>query len=315
MDFYNSYLYTLICKKADFDMLRKAEQVIALCKIEHDLEMNCVGHAISRYETWQNSFPEGIDSKRIPITLQEVCGISDEQFCCMPWIYANVLQELCADEVEPEDSEITAKTELDYITTMSKATWIWENNASYRSFDDAYTEFMSTEWIQEFLDNMNIPWPLTPAWTVSNESKAGEVTGEVIWPSEAHIVLTPKFKPISAIPAIPDSPEVTPRDTPDLPLDDTVEESTEKPKGPPKVRDAEGFWPFMRCKNVYKAHGGTCRMSHHELLISLADKFNMSVEQLKKTDPYTINGIQGLPQRGYYEKYKYRRTVWTDKDL
>jgi hypothetical protein len=294
MEFYNSYLYTLICKKADFDMLRKAEQVIALCHIQSYLQNDCVGQAITRYETWQNSFPEGIDSKKIPITLQEVCGISDEQFCCMPWIYANVLQELCADEVEPEEEEITAKTELDYMTTISKATWIWENNSSYRSFDEVYGEFMSTEWIQDFLDNMKIPWPLTSA------SNPEEIAGEVIWPSEAQIAVTPKFN----IPAIPASPELTPHAHEpfiDEPEQEPAEVFIEAPtlKGPPKVRDA-GYWPFMRCKNVYKAHGGTCRMSHHDLLISLADKFNMSVDVLKKTDPYKIKGIKGLPTRNYY---------------
>ena len=129
MEFYNSYLYALICKKLSFDKLRKAEQVIALCDLQYYLEANFVGKAISRYEIWQNSFPEGIDSENIPITLQEVCHISDAEFCCMPWIYANVLQDLCADKVEPEEEEITAKTELDYMANISRATWIWKNSS------------------------------------------------------------------------------------------------------------------------------------------------------------------------------------------
>lgn len=283
-------------------MLRKAEQVVALCHIEYYLEENCVGHAISRYEKWQKSFPQGIDSDRIRLTLQEVCRISDAEFCCMPWIYANVLQDLCVDDEEPEE-EITAKTELNYMANLSNATWIWQDSSSYSSFNHAYTKFISMEWVQDFLDKMEIPWPLTPAWTASNASNAWkEVTGEVIWPGEVN-VLTPKFKPIPYIPA---SPELAPLQAEqDMPVIEEPSSSHEtpvqKPKGPPKVRDAD-LWPFMRCKNIYKAYGGTCRMSHHELLNSLADKFNMSVEQLKKTDPYTMNllGLPKLHKRGYY---------------
>jgi len=331
MEFYNSYLYALICKKVDFDILRKAEQVIALCEVEYHLENDCIGRAVSRYEAWQKSFPEGIESEQIPITLQDVCRISDADFCCMPWIYANVLHDLCAGN-EPEEGEITAQTELHYMGQHSDATWIWCNDDSYKSFDHAYTKFMKAEWINEFLDKMEIPWPLTSNWST-------EVKGEVIWPSEA------KFKPLPASPGLApehhDMPELellleessihsvsTILDAPvldapvldapvlDVPvldapvldapvldapvLDAPVHEHKQKPTGPPKVRD-EGFWPFMRCKNVYKAYGGTCRMSHHDLLISLANKFKMSVETLKKTDPYTMN-IKGLPAKrwGYY---------------
>ena len=309
-------------------MLRKAEQVVALCHIEYYLEENCVGHAISRYEAWQKSFPQGINSDRTPLTLQEVCRISDAEFCCMPWIYANVLQELCAEE-EPEEDEITAKTELNYMANLSNATWIWQDSSSYSSFNHAYTGFMSTAWVQEFVNNMEIPWPLTPAWNAWNASNAlndsKEMTGEVIWPGEEK-VLTPKFKPIPYIPASPkvtfveapepliEAPEVPLIEAPEVPVIEAPEplieapevpliEATpvQKPKSPPKVRDAE-LWPFMRCKNIYKAYGGTCRMSHHDLLISLANKFDTTVEILKKTDPYTMN-IRGLPKllkRGYY---------------
>jgi len=292
MDFYNSYLYSLICKKADFDMLRKAEQVIALCHIEYYLEENCVGQAISRYEAWQKSFPQGINSDRTPLTLQEVCRISDAEFCCMPWIYANVLQELCAEE-EPEEDEITAKTELNYMANLSKATWIWQDTSSYSSFNHAYTGFMSTAWVQDFVNKMEIPWPLTPAWNALNASNASkEVTGEVIWPGEEK-VLTPKFKPIPYIPA---SPEVTFAEAPE-PLIEAPEPLIEAPEQKPKVRDVY-LWSFMRCKNVYKAYGGTGRLSYYDLLNWLAKKFKLDVEVLKKTDPYTM-GIRGLPKRGY----------------
>lgn len=291
-------------------MLRKAEKVIALCHIQYYLEEDCIGEAVSRYEAWQKTFPQGIDSERIPLTLQEVCRISDAEFCCMPWIYANVLQDLCADEVEPEEGEITAKTELDYMAHLSNATWIWHDSSSYKSFDEVYTQFMSAEWIQDFIDKMEIPWPLTPAWIPPH------VKGDTIWPSEAHVVLTPKSKPIPFIPA---SPNLSFHEAPCCVADPfeesyilsetstvievpVIEQPQQKPKGPPKVTDAERFWPFMRCKNIYKAHGGRCRLSHHDLLISLADKFGMTVEVLKKTDPYTIKGIMGLPKPrwGYY---------------
>lgn len=328
MEFYNSYLYALICKKADFDMLRKAEQVIALCEVEYCLENDCVGKAVSRYEAWQKAFPEGIECDKIAITLQEVCRISDAEFCCMPWIYANVLQDLCADEVEPEEGEITAKTELDYMACFSKATWIWGCDESYQSFENAYTKFMNEEWINEFLDKMEVPWPLTPTWTgsaASNASNASadaaEVKGETIWPAQGYIVVTPKFKPL-----LPASPTLS-ASLPDVPepfLEQSISEVStvieepssnlvpepqtepapalaQKPKGPPKVRD-EGFWPFMRCKNVYKAYGGKGRLSHYDLLVWLGKKFNMPVETLKKTNPYTIKDIKGLPNLkwGYY---------------
>jgi hypothetical protein len=308
MEFYNSYLYALICKKADFAMLRKAEQVIALCEVEYCLESDCVGQAVSRYEAWQKAFPEGIESDKIPITLQEVCRISDAEFCCMPWIYANVLQDLCAGD-EPEEGEITAKTELDYIARFSNATWIWGCDESYQSFEHAYTKFMKAEWINEFLDKMDVPWPLTPYWTAS------EVKGETIWPAQGYIVVTPKFKPL--LPASPALSAIAAREpfleqsisevstVIEEPSSNLVSEPAPTPApvktGPPKVRD-EGFWPFMRCKNVYKAYGGKGRLSHHDLLVWLGKKFNMPVETLKKTNPYTIKDIKGVPNLkwGYY---------------
>jgi hypothetical protein len=59
---------------------------------------------------------------------------------------------------------------------------------------------------------------------------------------------------------------------------------------PPKVRDAEKFWPFMRCKNVANAlHGGWANKppiprNHHGLLEYIAKAGKVSVETLKKTD-------------------------------
>jgi hypothetical protein len=280
MQFNTSYLYTLICKKASFDTLRKAEEVIALQDVKYYLEENCVGYAISRYEAWQKAFPEGIDSVQTPMTIEDVCRIPDNDFCIMPHIYANVLQTLCADSYEPEEGEITAQSELHYMAARSHATWIWQNDSSYESFDSAYTNFMNASWIEEFLENMSIPWPFTPIWHLTNSAYT-DIQGELIWPSQSNLK--------GQIPAIPVSPELAPYDNemaPDVPA---LEYEFPVSESSPRVRDAERFWPFMRCKNVYKAYGGKGRLSHHELLIWLSKKFNMSVEALKKTCPYTLN--------------------------
>jgi len=61
---------------------------------------------------------------------------------------------------------------------------------------------------------------------------------------------------------------------------------------PPKVRDAEKFWPFMRCKNVANAlrcstllnRGIAIPRNHHGLLEYIAKAGKVSVETLKKTD-------------------------------
>jgi hypothetical protein len=60
---------------------------------------------------------------------------------------------------------------------------------------------------------------------------------------------------------------------------------------PPRVRDAEEFWPYMRCKNVVKAiHCYTYSneqvpRSHYALLEYIAKYKGISVEALKKTHP------------------------------
>jgi hypothetical protein len=90
------------------------------------------------------------------------------------------------------------------------------------------------------------------------------------------------------------------------------EEEKEKEKvpyvPPPKVRDAEQFWPFMRCKNVANV---LCRYgsepiprNHHGLLQNIAKIAKMSVEDLKKTSPwvlfkdnYRVMGVLGKSSR------------------
>lgn len=61
---------------------------------------------------------------------------------------------------------------------------------------------------------------------------------------------------------------------------------------PPRVRDAEDHWPFMRCKNVAKAlqvYGSKpLPRSHHALLEHLARLSNVSLETFKKTSPHVL---------------------------
>jgi hypothetical protein len=68
------------------------------------------------------------------------------------------------------------------------------------------------------------------------------------------------------------------------------EDSSKKPYiAPPKVRDAEINWPFMRCKNVANVlHGGWANKppiprNHHGLLEYIAKAAKVSVETLKQT--------------------------------
>ena len=56
---------------------------------------------------------------------------------------------------------------------------------------------------------------------------------------------------------------------------------------PPKHKDAQEFWPYMRCKNIAnilktKTDAPASR-SHHDHLIWLANWFKMSLEEFKAT--------------------------------
>jgi hypothetical protein len=72
------------------------------------------------------------------------------------------------------------------------------------------------------------------------------------------------------------------------------EDSSKKPYiAPPKVRDAEKFWPFMRCKNVANAlrtrqSDPPIPRNHHALLEHIAKVKRISVADLKKTDPLLL---------------------------
>jgi hypothetical protein len=76
-----------------------------------------------------------------------------------------------------------------------------------------------------------------------------------------------------------------------------AEDSVKAPYiAPPKVRDAELNWPFMRCKNVVKTLQRSQSMwiygeppkNHHGLLEYIAKFAKVSVEVLKKTHPHDI---------------------------
>ena len=62
---------------------------------------------------------------------------------------------------------------------------------------------------------------------------------------------------------------------------------------PPRVSDAEEYWPFMRCKNVARAlqpyfEAKPLPRSHHALLEHIATQAKVSVEVLKKTSARTL---------------------------
>ena len=58
---------------------------------------------------------------------------------------------------------------------------------------------------------------------------------------------------------------------------------------PPRVRDAERFWPYMRCKNlakeIFKKEHYKQLRSHHALIEAIAKRYNKTVEELKNTSP------------------------------
>lgn len=86
---------------------------------------------------------------------------------------------------------------------------------------------------------------------------------------------------------------------------------------PPRMRDAERFWPYMRCKNIAKElwrfrvpYNSLPKLprSHYDLLNHLANELSMSLETLIKTDPLEYfakdkNIIHCI--RGKYKMCKY----------
>jgi hypothetical protein len=62
---------------------------------------------------------------------------------------------------------------------------------------------------------------------------------------------------------------------------------------PPRIRDAERHWPYMRCKNVANAlqlyyNPEPLPRNHAALLEHIARVAEVSVEVLKKTSPYEL---------------------------
>lgn len=64
---------------------------------------------------------------------------------------------------------------------------------------------------------------------------------------------------------------------------------------PPRVQGADYMWPFMLCKSVVRGMSWTYGTkinfrSHYALLTLLSNRYNMSIEQLVKTNPLTLLG-------------------------
>jgi len=58
---------------------------------------------------------------------------------------------------------------------------------------------------------------------------------------------------------------------------------------PPRIRDAEYYWPYARCKNIVQEIMGahkTIPRSHFELLTYIAGLKGVSLDELKKTNPF-----------------------------
>ena len=70
--------------------------------------------------------------------------------------------------------------------------------------------------------------------------------------------------------------------------DKTVEE-TKPYVAPPRIRYADHYWPYARCKNIVREIMGANKViprSHFELLTYIANIKRVSLETLKKTSPF-----------------------------
>jgi len=74
--------------------------------------------------------------------------------------------------------------------------------------------------------------------------------------------------------------------------DEDEDEDNEETKAyvpPPRIRDAEYYWPYARCKNIVQEIMGahkTIPRSHFELLTYIAGLKGVSLDELKKTNPF-----------------------------
>lgn len=263
MAFNNTALHALLVKHASSDMLTKVEEVNTFTKIRSLLDKGLHEEANDYYRIWV--WTPILGGKQLTkITVAEARRITDEDICLLPWIYVSLLENLSASDLEEGEiivGAFTAEEVVDAkINTSDSAKWrvcrpSWV--PSEDSFDFAYNLWMETNgsWIREFLSKdskpVETPFPSLPA---------------------SPPPLSPALVPDSASKSIPLPP-----------IDGSAT---------PRVRDAERFWPFMRCKNVYRSLIGdknSKRLSHHDLLIWLANYFRLSVDELKRTDPYTLS--------------------------
>jgi len=71
---------------------------------------------------------------------------------------------------------------------------------------------------------------------------------------------------------------------------------------PPRVRDADNFWPFMRCKNVARAlNKNPIPRSHSALLEYIAATKRISVAALKNTSPHDLFKDNANVMRGLHK--------------
>jgi hypothetical protein len=108
----------------------------------------------------------------------------------------------------------------------------------------------------------------------------GSAIDELVWAAEAGKKKRNERRAAAGRPVSPDALE--------------GEDSVKPPYiAPPKVRDAEKFWPFMRCKNVARAlrirsYDPEIPRNHHGLLEYIAKMGKISVETLKMTNPHDL---------------------------
>jgi hypothetical protein len=280
MEFKKTDLYSLICSKANFDMLRKAEQLSVLCYVRYYLENDMVGDAINVYNTLEKSYPAGIETDQIPLTIQEVRSITADDIYTMPWSYIHLLETLAS--CDSEDGEITTETVLnDIITSVTKGWHIPRpSNVSMKdSFSYTYDTFMKDTWIHDFVELMNIVWPLTSAARLIDTNSVNEE--EVIDIQLPENDYTPNVESIK----------------------DDMSTSLDKPftnahliKSLPK-NIIEKNWPYMRVKNMishinkYKltsANRCSLRISHYDGLNFLATYAKIDLDTLihMKSDNY-----------------------------
>lgn len=91
---------------------------------------------------------------------------------------------------------------------------------------------------------------------------------------------------------------------------------------PPRVQAAEHMWPFMLCKSIVRglswSYGTKINFrSHYALLTLLANRYNMTIEKLVKTNPLTLIGDSYrakrlLGQRTY--QWMERRIAYQERD-